>query len=144
MCRSKRSILAPRPCFPPESPDRACWTRTWGGRRVCSPAKSDVIRVDEDTFRTGTNIVDSAAVASHVVRRDELPGSNELFFEWREASIRAFPMGLAYCSGRVTTIRGIFPGCCASADEQRAKSMALSARTVIFLFMFFPALSLDT
>jgi hypothetical protein len=104
---------------------------------VYSPAKSDVIRVDEDTFRTGTNIVDSAAVASHVVRRDELPGSNELFFEWRKASIRASPTGLPDCSGRVTTIRGIFPGCCASADEQSAKSMALKANPVIFFFMSF-------
>jgi hypothetical protein len=111
---------------------------------VCSPAKSDVIRVDEDTFRTGTNIVDSAAVASHVVRRDELPGSNELFFEWRKASIRASPTGLPDCSGRVTTIRGIFPVCCASADGQSAKSIAQRVRTVIFVFMFFPALSLDT
>src|SRR5262249_44576072 len=29
------------------------------------------------------------------------------------------------------------PVCCASADAQRARSMALSARTVIFLFMCF-------
>src|SRR5262249_6748576 len=41
-------------------------------------------------------------------------------------------------------MRKIFPACCAPADMQGAKSMALSARTVIFLFMFFPVLSLDT
>jgi hypothetical protein len=40
---------------------------------------------------------------------------------------------------------GTFPGCCASADEQSAKSMAPSAKTAIFLFIsfsfFFLALS---
>ena len=102
---------------------------------MCSPAKSDVIRVDEDTFRTGTNIVDSAAVASHVVRRDELPGSNELFFEWRKASIRASPTGLPDCSGRVRTIRGIFPGCCASARGTDARKRIANSptRTVLLI-----------
>src|SRR5262245_46030677 len=40
-----------------------------------------------------------------------------------------------------TPMRRTFADGCASAEEQSAKSMALSARTVIFLFMFFPALS---
>ena len=38
-------------------------------------------------------------------------------------------------------IRGTFVGCCASADTQSAKSMVQSVRTLIFLVMFFSALS---
>ena len=34
-------------------------------------------------------------------------------------------------------MRRIFPVCCASAEPQSAKSMALSVRTVICFFMFF-------
>ena len=34
-------------------------------------------------------------------------------------------------------MRKIFPACCASAEEQSAKSMAPSVRTVIFFFIFF-------
>src|SRR5262245_50208937 len=41
-------------------------------------------------------------------------------------------------------IRKIFPVCCASTEPHSAKSMAISAKTVILLFMFFPALSFDT
>src|SRR5215475_10692838 len=39
-------------------------------------------------------------------------------------------------------IRGIFVGCCAQTGRQSAKSMAQSVRTVIFLVMFFSALSI--
>src|SRR5262249_2932704 len=38
-------------------------------------------------------------------------------------------------------IRGIFFGCCARAGKQSAKSIAQRVRTVIFLFIFFSALS---
>src|SRR5262249_25497394 len=38
-------------------------------------------------------------------------------------------------------IPGIFVGCCAQTGRQSAKSMAQSVRTVIFLVMFFSALS---
>src|SRR5262249_9759962 len=38
-------------------------------------------------------------------------------------------------------IRGIFVGCSAQTGRQSAKSMAQSVRTVIFLVMFFSALS---
>src|SRR5262245_64411718 len=36
-------------------------------------------------------------------------------------------------------MRKIFPVCCASTAPLSAKSMALSATTMIFLIMFFPA-----
>src|SRR5262245_46486302 len=57
----------------------------------------------------------------------------------RNASLRA---GLVV--GKLATrypIRGTFVGCCAAADAQSARSMAQRVRTVIFLFMFFSALS---
>ena len=38
-------------------------------------------------------------------------------------------------------MRKIFPVCCASTGKQSAKSMQQRVRTVIFLFMFFSALS---
>src|SRR5262245_2372186 len=58
------------------------------------------------------------------------------------------PCWNALCQGTVSEaengermpIRAIFFGCCAAADEQSARSMAHRVRTVIFLFMFFPAL----
>src|SRR5262249_55496417 len=61
---------------------------------------------------------------------------------WRNASTRTEieARGGAFRN----PIRGIFVVCCASTELQSAKSMAQSANTVIFLFMFFPALSLDT
>ena len=34
-------------------------------------------------------------------------------------------------------MRGIFPVCCASAEQQSAKSIAQRVRTVIFFFMSF-------
>jgi hypothetical protein len=46
--------------------------------------------------------------------------------------------------GKSAPILATFFGCCASAETQSAKSMAQRVSTVIFVFMFFPALSLDT
>ena len=41
-------------------------------------------------------------------------------------------------------MRKIFPVCCASAEEQSAKSMAQRVRTVIFFFMSFAVCALAT
>src|SRR5262245_5755045 len=57
----------------------------------------------------------------------------------RIASARA--ESVAASVGDRYPIRGTLFACCASADEQSAKSMAQRVRTVIILFMFVSALS---
>src|SRR5262245_6796287 len=91
------------------------------------------------------------SAASSFTRSSPLPSANRysmvMFFpsiqpslvsSCRNASTRtALPEALL---GSRKPMRKIFPGCCASAEPQSVKSIVQRVRTVIFRFMFFPAL----